>query len=204
MSDTLIQFGHSFQKKIIVLLLFNRRFLQTISDIILSEYFDSDADKWLVRSIKKYYEKYKVEPTLEALKIQIDDISSEILKKLVVDNLKEAFQHREATDLEFVEEKVFDGSMLFFFAEQTVIPAVQMYIVATFGIDAFDRYYAAFPDAAAAFTDGVAAAREQLWLQALEKTFGASSLDAVEDSAIVYIEKHEDELFQRLEKYLSE
>ena len=108
MSDTLIQFGHSFQKKIIVLLLFNRRFLQTISDIILSEYFDSDADKWLVRSIKKYYEKYKVEPTLEALKIQIDDISSDVLKKLVVDNLREVFQHREATDLEFVEEKIIE------------------------------------------------------------------------------------------------
>jgi len=108
MSDTLIQFGHSFQKKIIVLLLFNRRFLQTISDIILSEYFDSDADKWLVRSIKKYYEKYKVEPTLEALKIQIDDISSEVLKKLVIDNLREVFQHREATDLVFVEEKILE------------------------------------------------------------------------------------------------
>jgi len=108
MSDTLTQFGHSFQKKIIVLLLFNRRFLQTISDIILSEYFDSDADKWLVRSIKKYYEKYKVEPTLEALKIQIDEISSDVLKKLVVDNLREVFQHREATDLDFVEEKVIE------------------------------------------------------------------------------------------------
>ena len=108
MSDTLIQFGHSFQKKIMVLLLFNRRFLQTISDIILPEYFDSDADKWLVRSIKKYYEKYKVEPTLDAIKIQIDDISSDMLKKSVVDNLREAFQHREAPDLEFVEEKVLE------------------------------------------------------------------------------------------------
>ena len=108
MSDTLIQFGHSFQKKIIVLLLFNRRFLQTISDIILPEYFDSDADKWLVRSIKKYYEKYKVEPTLDAIKIQIDDISSEILKKSVVDNLRESFQHRESPDLEFIEEKVLE------------------------------------------------------------------------------------------------
>ena len=98
MAETLTHFGHSFQKKIIVLLLFNRRFLQTINDILEPEYFDSDADKWLVRSIKKYYEKYKVEPTLDAVKIQIDDISSEILKKSVVDNLREAFQHRESPD----------------------------------------------------------------------------------------------------------
>ena len=105
MAETLTHFGHSFQKKIIVLLLFNKRFLQTINDILEPNYFDSDADKWLVRTIKKYYEKYKVEPTLEALKIKIDELSADILKKSVVDNLREAFQLREATDLEFVEEK---------------------------------------------------------------------------------------------------
>ena len=105
MAETLTHFGHSFQKKIIVLLLFNRRFLQTINDILEPNYFDSDADKWLVRTIKKYYEKYKVEPTLEAIKIQLDEVSSEVLKKSAVDNLREAFQLREATDLNFVEEK---------------------------------------------------------------------------------------------------
>ena len=105
MAETLTHFGHSFQKKIIVLLLFNRRFLQTINDILEPDYFDSDADKWLVNCIKKYYEKYKVEPTLEAIKIQVDELSSEVLKKSAVDNLREAFQLREATDLNFVEEK---------------------------------------------------------------------------------------------------
>ena len=105
MAETLTHFGHSFQKKIIVLLLFNRRFLQTINDILEPDYFDSDADKWLVNCIKKYYEKYKVEPTLEAIKIQVDEVSSEVLKKSAVDNLREAFQLREATDLNFVEEK---------------------------------------------------------------------------------------------------
>ena len=105
MAETLTHFGHSFQKKIIVLLLFNRRFLQTINDILEPDYFDSDADKWLVNCIKKYYEKYKAEPTLEAIKIQVDELSSEVLKKSVVDNLREAFKLREATDLDFVEEK---------------------------------------------------------------------------------------------------
>ena len=105
MAETLTHFGHSFQKKIIVLLLFSRRFLQTINDILEPDYFDSDADKWLVNCIKKYYEKYKAEPTLEAIKIQVDELSSEVLKKSVVDNLREAFQLREATDLNFVEEK---------------------------------------------------------------------------------------------------
>ena len=105
MAETLTHFGFSFQKKIIVLLLFSRRFLQTINDILEPDYFDSDADKWLVNCIKKYYEKYKAEPTLEAIKIQVDELSSEVLKKSVVDNLREAFKLREATDLDFVEEK---------------------------------------------------------------------------------------------------
>ena len=105
MAETLTHFGFSFQKKIIVLLLFSRRFLQTINDILEPDYFDSDADKWLVNCIKKYYEKYKAEPTLEAIKIQVDELSSEVLKKSVVDNLREAFKLRESTDLEFVEEK---------------------------------------------------------------------------------------------------
>lgn len=104
---------------------------------------------------------------------------------------------------EFVEEKVFDESILAFFAEQTITSTVQLYIVAIFGLDAFDRYYAALPDAAATFTDGVAAAREQLWLRALEKTFAASSLNTINDSAIAYVEEHEEELFQYLAEYLA-
>ena len=51
MSETLTQFGTSFQSKIIALLLTNKSFLQTISDILKSKYFDSDANKWLVGTI---------------------------------------------------------------------------------------------------------------------------------------------------------
>ena len=53
MSDksTLTQFGHVFQAKIITSLLVEKKFLQTISDILKSAYFDSDANKWLVGTI---------------------------------------------------------------------------------------------------------------------------------------------------------
>ena len=36
--------------------------------------FDSEADKWLVKQTKEYFLEFKKEPTLEALKISIEDI----------------------------------------------------------------------------------------------------------------------------------
>ena len=55
MTDTLTKFGSSFQSKIIMSLLSNKEFIQTISDIIEPSIFDSDANKWLVKSIKDYF-----------------------------------------------------------------------------------------------------------------------------------------------------
>ena len=53
--DTLSKFGTSFQKKIITSLLFRKTFLQTIFDILDPKIFDSEADRWLVNNIKKYF-----------------------------------------------------------------------------------------------------------------------------------------------------
>ena len=55
MSETLTQFGISFQSKIIASLLSTKKFIQTISDILDPSMFDSDSNKWLVNCIKDYY-----------------------------------------------------------------------------------------------------------------------------------------------------
>ena len=54
MSETLTQFGTSFQSKIIASLMGDVKFIQTISDIINPTMFDSDSNKWLVKSIVDY------------------------------------------------------------------------------------------------------------------------------------------------------
>ncbi len=104
MSETLTHFGHSFQKKILILLITDKQFMQTINDIMEPEYFDSDADKWLVKNIKEYFQKYKTTPTMETLSIEIKKINSEILQKTVIDNLKESYNLRKATDFEYIKE----------------------------------------------------------------------------------------------------
>ena len=106
--DSLSQYGTSFQKKIITSLIFKKPFLQTIFDILESNMFDSEADKWLVSETKKYFLEFKKEPTLEALKISIEDIQDDILKTSVISNLKDVYNYREADDLDFVQKKMIE------------------------------------------------------------------------------------------------
>ena len=105
MSETLTQFGTSFQSKIITSLITDVKFIQTISDILSSSMFDSDSNKWLVKEIKKYYLEYKKQPTLEVLKYKIEEIDNDVLKTGVVEKLRDVWKNVESTDLEFVQSE---------------------------------------------------------------------------------------------------
>ena len=96
--STLIQFGHKFQTKIISSLLGEKVFLQTICDILEPEYFDSDSNKWIAQTIRDYFFEYKTSPTLEVMKVRIDEIENDILKVAVVDGLKESWRLIQSTD----------------------------------------------------------------------------------------------------------
>ena len=110
MSDksTLSQFGHVFQAKIISSLLSDKKFIQTICDILEPEYFDSDANKWLSKEIRDYFFEYKTSPTLEVMKVKIDDMENDVLQVSVVENLKESWRNVNSTDLPFVQEQTLE------------------------------------------------------------------------------------------------
>jgi hypothetical protein len=99
------QFGPTFQAKVISSLLSDNKFIQTISDILEPDYFDSDANKWLTKEISEYFMEFKRAPTLEVLKIKITQMEDDILKVSVIENLKEAWRNIEASDLEFVKQE---------------------------------------------------------------------------------------------------
>ena len=65
-----------------------KTFLQTISDILQEEYFDSD-NKWLVKTIISYFYEFKTSPTLEVIKVKINDVEDDILKTSIIDKLKD-------------------------------------------------------------------------------------------------------------------
>ena len=106
--STFTHFGSGFQSKVISSILSDQKFISTISDILEPQYFDSEANKWLVKTIKSYFFEYKTIPTLEVLKIKIDSINNDILQISVIDNLKKSWRSREATDLKFVKEQTIE------------------------------------------------------------------------------------------------
>tara|TARA_B100000902_G_scaffold244909_1_gene231860 strand:- start:200 stop:1558 length:1359 start_codon:yes stop_codon:yes gene_type:complete len=104
-SENFTQYGPSFQSKIISSLLSDNKFIQTISDIIEPKYFDSDANKWLTQEISKYFMEFRKSPTLEVLRVKINQMEDDILKVSVVENLKDSWRNLEATDLDFVKQE---------------------------------------------------------------------------------------------------
>ena len=107
-SDTFVTYGKSFQTKIISSLLTNKSYMEQTRDILDPDFLESDANKWLVKEIDKYYSEYRKLPTLDALKIIINDIPNEVLKISVIDNLKEAYKQQDASDLDFVRQRSLD------------------------------------------------------------------------------------------------
>jgi len=105
MSENLVQYGTSFQSKIITSLMLDIKFTKQIVDILEVSYFDTDSNKYLIKSIKDYFAKYKSPPTMEAIKVIIDEVDNDTLKTTIIDALRGAWQHRESPDLEFVKEK---------------------------------------------------------------------------------------------------
>jgi len=101
-ADSLTKYGSSFQTKIITCLLTQADFLTTVYDLIQPEQLDTEAKQWLVREIKAYFYEYKVLPTLETLKVKIQEIKSDILRETVIDELREVTKLVESSDLKFV------------------------------------------------------------------------------------------------------
>ena len=106
--ETLTHFGPTFQGKVVSSLLSDNSFIAQISDIMDPDYFESDSNKFLIKTIMDYFIKYKNVPTLEVLKIKTDEIQNDVLKVAVVESLKESWRNIEATDLQFVKERTID------------------------------------------------------------------------------------------------
>ena len=67
------QYGPHFQIKAISSLLTHKEFLTNIHDIISDEYFENPAQKWAIKEILRYYDKYHTTPSLEILKVELQN-----------------------------------------------------------------------------------------------------------------------------------
>lgn len=108
MSDKLSNFGYGFQIKIVSSLLTDKAFLQQVADILLPDFFESEANTWIVDTIVKYFHEYKVAPTLDVFKIKVQDVDRDVLKTSIIETLKDAYRYLESEDLDFVKAETLD------------------------------------------------------------------------------------------------
>jgi len=103
--DTLNKYGTSFQLKIISSLLTDVKLIESLYETISPNFFDSDAAKWIVETILEYYDGYKKLPTMDVFKAEITKIDDEILKKLIVDNLRTIYTKIGTEDFDYVKKE---------------------------------------------------------------------------------------------------
>ena len=106
MTDKLNEYGWGFQVKVIAAMFTDRIFLQQIADIIRPEYFESEANIWLLDVILDHFKEYKTPPTKDVLKVRVTDVDSDILKAAILEQLKDVFRFMEADDLSFVKNEI--------------------------------------------------------------------------------------------------
>jgi hypothetical protein len=104
--DKLTEYGYGFQVKVLAAMFTDRAFLQQIADIIQADYFESDANSWLLEIILTHFREYKTPPSKDVLKVKITEIDNDILKTAILEQLKEVFRYMESDDLSFVKDEI--------------------------------------------------------------------------------------------------
>ena len=102
--NSINQYGHDFQIKVLSSLLTHKEFLVNIHDIISEEYFENQAQKWAIKEVLNYYDKYHTTPSLDILKVELQKVDNEVLQISIKDQLKQAFVSSD-DDLEYVQEE---------------------------------------------------------------------------------------------------
>jgi len=103
--DNLKKYGPEFQTKCISSILSDKAFIERIFDILHTDYFESDSNKWIVEQIMSYFIQYKELPTLNVFKVKIDGIDNEVLKKSTIEQLRSVYAKLTDSDIKFVKEQ---------------------------------------------------------------------------------------------------
>jgi len=105
MSNNLGTYGYDFQIKLLVTLISDKPFIKQTADIIRSQYFTSDAAKWLANQSLDYYAEYKDTITFDVIKMELSNIESQELKTDVLRHIQDINKHFKSSDLSYVKSK---------------------------------------------------------------------------------------------------
>lgn len=100
----LADYGKGFQLKVIGALLIDKEFVVNVRDVLQDSYFDSEAHKWIIRQIIKYFDDFHTNITMEVLKIELQKVDNEVLKVAIKEEMRNCYQASQE-DLNYVKEE---------------------------------------------------------------------------------------------------
>ena len=98
------QYGKGFQLKVLGSLLTDKTFLQNVRDVLIDDYFDSDAHKWIINQIVTYFDKYHTTVSMDVLKVELQKEDNDILQIALKEELRNSYEASQE-DLEYVQEE---------------------------------------------------------------------------------------------------
>jgi len=102
---TLVKYGTSYQTKVVASLITDVKFIEQVYEITKAEFFESDANKWIINQTLEYFNEFKSCPTLEVFKIKTGTLEDKVLKQTVVDQLRSVYQQVGSEDLAYVKKE---------------------------------------------------------------------------------------------------
>lgn len=102
--NNLKKFGTPFQAKCISSLVTDRVFLERIIDLVSPDFFETDAHKWIIKSLAEYFPKYKAVPSQDVFLSQIQGISDDVLRAGVAEQLCKVFKLELQSDAGYVKD----------------------------------------------------------------------------------------------------
>ncbi len=103
--ETLERFGGEFQSKTLSLLIRDHGFVQQTFDMLLPEYFESDARKWIVRTVVEHFQEYTKLPTASVFMHELDKVESDVSKVAIKAELRTVQMHVSDEDLDYIKDK---------------------------------------------------------------------------------------------------
>ena len=103
--DTLVQYGQSYQSKVVASLITDVKFLEQVTEITKPAFFESQANQWIIQEVQDYFYEFRAIPTMEVFKIKVGSVEDKALKQTVIEQLKNVYTQVGADDLAYVKKE---------------------------------------------------------------------------------------------------
>ena len=102
--NSINQYGHDFQIKVLSSLLTHKEFLVIFMILYQKNILKIKHKNGLLKKYLSYYDKYHTTPSLDILKVELQKVDNEVLQISIKEQLKQAFVTSD-DDLEYVQEE---------------------------------------------------------------------------------------------------